>query len=551
MSARHTLAAAIAAVLLSPFAHAESTLPNGVAAGDATAHSAMLWTRTTAPGLIRFEVSSRPTFEPARVVTRTAVDAMLPVKVAIHELRPGMRYFYRVTDAAGTTARGEFKTPAVGERHLGLRFGVSGDARGDNAPYYGALNVAGRKLDFLVNLGDTIYADIESPALPGVDQARTTEEFRAKHAEVYSERDGVNALAAARASTTLYATIDDHEVTNDFAGGADSASDVRFDGGFPYINETALYQTGLQAFQDYNPLADRYYGETGDARTAHKRKLYRYRQFGGDAAILIADARSFRDQGLAPANLANPADVFRFLGQSFDPGRTLLGRAQVDDIKRDLLKAQAEGVTWKFVFIPEPIQNLGVLAASDRYEGYAAERTELLEHINENHIQNVVFVSADIHGTLVNNLTYQEGPGLPQIPTKTFEITTGAWAFDAPFGPTVAGLAHQLGLIGDAQYGYYNSLPTPAKEVFIQGLVNAQLAPMGYDPLGLEGSPIDVQLLQGGYQATHTYGWSEFQIDPTTQELLVTTYGVEPGVKAAPTVVGQFKVKPEAVAESK
>jgi len=62
-----------------------------------------------------------------------------------------------------------------------------------------------------------------------------------------------------------------------------------------------------------------------------------------------------------------------------------------------LLAAQADNVVWKFIAIPEPIQNLGILIASDRYEGYAAERSELLRFIDENNIKNVVFISADIH----------------------------------------------------------------------------------------------------------------------------------------------------------
>ncbi|MFM7281692.1 MAG: alkaline phosphatase D family protein, partial [Planctomycetia bacterium] len=61
------------------------------------------------------------------------------------------------------------------------------------------------------------------------------------------------------------------------------------------------------------------------------------------------------------------------------------------------------------------------------------ERTELLAFIQANNIKNVVFVAADIHGTLVNNLTYQIGPGQPQVLTGAFEITTGAIAYNAPF----------------------------------------------------------------------------------------------------------------------
>lgn len=36
----------------------------------------------------------------------------------------------------------------------------------------------------------------------------------------------------------------------------------------------------------------------------------------------------------------------------------MLGTAQLDDIKADLRAAQDQGITWKFVMVPEPIQNL-------------------------------------------------------------------------------------------------------------------------------------------------------------------------------------------------
>ena len=72
-----------------------------------------------------------------------------------------------------------------------------------------------------------------------------------------------------------------------------------------------------------------------------------------------------------------------------------------------------------------------------RFEGYTAERAELLSFIHNNGIQNVVFVSADVHGTVVNNVTYQEAAGGQQFKTSPIEVTTGSGAFDAPLGPTV------------------------------------------------------------------------------------------------------------------
>src|SRR5262249_50767461 len=169
-----------------------------------------------------------------------------------------------------------------------------------------------------------------------------------------------------RGSTAVLAVIDDHEVTNDFAGGAPAASDPRFNDTTPgrLINDTALFDNGLQAFQEYNPVRDEVYGATRGARTAGERKLYRFSTYGQDAAVFVLDARSFRDQELAPVtNPADPAQVAAFLAGSFNPDRTMLGRQQFEDLKRDLLAAENSGVTWKFIMTPEPIENFGVLAA--------------------------------------------------------------------------------------------------------------------------------------------------------------------------------------------
>ncbi len=521
-------------------------LPQRVAAGDVGATYAVLWGRSTVAGLVTFRVADNALFTNPIVRTAVVVDTMLPAKTLFRALVPGTTYYYEIASPLGTTDTGTFRTPRTSATVDGLRFGVSGDSRGDVMPFGSVANVPSRSLDFFVMLGDTIYADVASPALPGVSQAITLSDYRTKHAEVYSSFAGVNGLGDLRRSCAIWATIDDHEVTNDFAGGAPPASDPRFDLTGNFINETNLFRTAIRAFTEYNPSLRSAYGQTGDARTAFKRKLYRKQRYGGDASIFMLDARGFRDQELPAADLTSPTSIFNFLVASFDPSRTMLGRAQVDEVKADLLEAQQQGVKWKFVLVPEPIQNLGVLAASDRFEGYAAERTEILAHITANGIQNVVFIAADIHGTLVNNLTYQLGPGTAQIPTNAFEITTGAIAYDAPFGPTVVGIAAALGLITPTEYQTYLSLPTPFKDAFVQQLVNAQVAQFGYDTIGLQGSPINATLLSGGYVATHVYGWSEFEIAPQTGLLTVTTYGVDPATPtAAPAVVSQFNVLPQ------
>ena len=523
---------------------AQTALPNSIAAGEVNSHSAVLWTRASSNGWVHFRFAQNPQFS-GGVHHRWAYahESALPVKVLASGLQSGCTYYYDATDSNGATQSGTFRTAPGSNATPGLHFGVSGDVRGDVMPYGSVSNVPASQLDFFVHLGDSIYADVPSPALPGVNQAVTLAEFRAKHNEVYSAFGGTNFLGDLRRSTAILAMIDDHEVTNDFAGGAAPSSDPRFDQHGNFINETQLFRNGLKAFVEYNPLVPTWYGETHDDRTAFKRKLYRAQRYGRTAEVFMLDERSFRDLELPPANPADSASVGAFLAASFDPTRTMLGAKQLHDFKHDLLQAQNSGVIWKFVMMPEPIQNLGVLAASDRYEGYAAERSEILGYIVAHGIQNVVFVTADIHGTLVNDLSYQVGPGQPQIDTGAFEISTGPIAYDAPFGPTVVGLAYQLGLITQGQYAFYNSLPTAGKDAFVRSLVDGGLAPLGYNPIGLENSSIPATLLQGSYVATHVYGWSEFEIDAATHALTVTTWGVDPAQPlAAPAISSRFRV---------
>ncbi len=536
-----------------------STLPNAVASGDVTQTSAILWTHSTTVGTVTFDYAIDEAFNNiVGTVTTEVTDAAIPVKVAVTDLHPASQYYYRATDAAGNSASGKFVTPAEVGQKVGLRFGVSGDQRGELAPFPSIVNVPERDLAFFLEFGDTIYADVASPDV-NKSQATTLDDYRTKHNEVYAERYGMNTQAALRASTSILAVIDDHEVTNDFAGGAPANSDARFGdvGDAKLLNETPLFNNGLQAFQEYNPIADEFYGDTGDPRTANKRKLYRYRTWGSDAAFFLLDERSFRDEELPPITEYTSDALNAYLASAFQPGRTMLGQVQLDELKANLLDAQGAGITWKFIFVPEPIQNLGPVASGDRYEGYAAERTEVLKFIVDNKITNVVFVSADIHGTLINNLNYQDAPGGEQIPTGAFDISTGPIAYDAPFGPTVFELAHSIGFVTDQQIKLYNGLPAAAKELSMKQLINAQVAPFGFDTIGLDGSDIDATKTKGDWIVTSSYGWTEFEIDAATQQLHVIVYGIPYYTKEqldadptgitsqTPTVMTEFTVNPK------
>ena len=557
------------------------SLVNGVASGDVDQDSAVLWARSTFLGKVTFEYSTDASFGAiAGSTTATVTDVTQPVKVEVEGLESGTEYFYRVTDAAGAQQTGRFDTAAALGEQTGLNFGVVGDWRGEIAPYPAIRNVAEKELDFFLLHGDTIYADDDSPAVLNPDgtlkaQAATVEEYRAKHNEVYSERFGENFWADVRASTAIYATIDDHEVTNDFAGGQTIGTDPRFQAAFleddsdTLINDSTLYENGLQVFQEFNPIRDEFYGETEDEVTANERKLYRYNTFGSDAAAFVLDTRSFRDPAIpAPANFTDPNEVAAALAATFTPGRTLLGNAQKADLKADLLDAQENGITWKFIMVPEPFQTLFPGINTDAWDGYNAERTELLKFIEDNDIENVVFAAADVHMTSINNITYQEEPFGEIVATSTFEITTGAVAYEDPTGVFLGNL---FTAANPELRAFYDSLPIAPdgddepndKDDFVKAAINdTLLTPLGYDPIGLDDNLpqaeglIDATLLQGDYYVGHSSSWAEFDINPLTQKLTITTWGIDGYTEAelladpdsivnqTPRILSQFEVNP-------
>ena len=561
------------------------SLPNGVSVGDVGVRSAVLWARSSIPGEVRFSLVSRHLWHPPVDQIALVSEPMVPAKVRVTGLRPHTRYTYTATAPDGESFSGSFRTAPrrfVNRVRGGIKFGVSGDWRGELAPYPAISNVPGKELDFFVKLGDTYYADYSSPAVP-LAQASTLEEFRAKNEEVYAEHFGVNSWSALQSSTAILSTIDDHEVTDDFAGGAQAHGDSRFSETTGLINETELYANGLQSFSEYNAIQDLVYPVVGDSLTDGRPDLYRDKRYGKIAAFFMLDARSFRDEILpGVANSLDRSETGAFVSLSFDidpvtgaslPSRTMLSLRQRTRLMEDLLNAENSGVIWKFVLVPEPIQNLGVLAASDRFEGYAAERSILLRFIDENDIRNVVFVAADIHGTVVNNLTYQRWEDIaqaladgdvlaaPQIETSAFEISAGAVAFDAPFGPTVLGVLVELAAtdpnlqtvlnllfasVGVDDFEEFLALPDIIKNAALQVFINVQLKLQGYNRIGLrDATRIDATLIRGLYSANFSYGWTEFSLSPRGRRLRVSTYGIESYTEAdlladPDTVIGRI-----------
>ena len=383
----------------------------GVAAGEVTSTSAILWTRAPAAGAVRLEVRAA-----GRIAVERSLRALasndLTVQTRVAGLRPGTRYTYVFGQGAARRA-GAFETAPASDAAVTVRFALTGDAdatpaaNGRPAYSFGVYaRMAAERNDFNVNLGDTIYSD---SGIGGSPFARTTAEKWEKYKLALSQPE----LRRLRAAAGLYSHWDDHEFVNDFS---------RAEHG----NE--LYRAGVEAFRDYSPVR---FGVNG---------LYRSVRWGRNLELFFLDERSFRsghatdvcDDDLAPTApqvvrnavvdlvpaLREPVPA-GCLAAIADPARTMLGRRQLAAFQRDVAASTA---TWKVVVNEVPIQQYYV-RPYDRWEGYAAERERLLRHLQAN-VENVVFLTTDTHANLVNEIRYRTLGGAPAS-SGMWEVVTG------------------------------------------------------------------------------------------------------------------------------
>lgn len=439
------IVAVILAVMVPPaFSQVDFLFPHGFASGDVTATSAVLWTRRPPPLEVAVEVSTDPRFGSLVYAAEAtpAAERGGMLKFPVSRLRPATRYYYRFqVGGVVHSETGTFVTAPAAEARADLRLIFSGDADGTHtgkAPFFSfALleTVAMEEPDTFLFIGDTIYGD--SPLASRA--ARTLAEYRAKHLETRS----IPALQRLLRRTPVIVIWDDHEVQNDFD--RETVDPGRF-------------AAGHQAFVEAWPIAEQPEG-----------RLYRTFRWGREVEIFVLDLRSYRSRqvsktpacmnppgsrrsDLAPTLPQNLRSIFALISSQLalpvpavclqalaDPDRTLLGAGQKAWLKERLARSEA---TWKFIVSEVPMQEF-FAQPYDRWEGYAAERTEIIRFIRTNALKNVVWLSADMHAVLVNDVRLSTFA--PAEPTGMKEVVAGPIA-TAPFarelelffGPAVA-----------------------------------------------------------------------------------------------------------------
>jgi alkaline phosphatase D len=380
----------------------EGAFAQGVASGEPATDAITLWTRLSGVGStanVGYEVARDPGF--AQVVASGTAAADAAADFTVHQrvsgafLQPGAEYFYRFTTASDSSPVGRFRTarPAGSSETVRIAFFSCQEFI---AGFYAAhRDLAAQDVDLVVCLGDYIYeqayASTGSPNQPvrtddsaADGEAQTLEEYRRKYTLYHTDEN----LREVRRQFALVGEWDDHEVEDNYAGGlpGGAANSRRV----PFAERRS---NGYRAWFEHMPR-----------RLAGEPKIYGSLPLG-NAELFLLDTRQYRDdQPCNPTDAALSAPCPPTTTD--DPSRTLLGAEQKAWLKGALTGSRA---TWKVVANQVMICSLDAPPHNplntDSWDGYGAERAELVDHIASAGIDDVTFVTGDIHTFFAGDVT--------------------------------------------------------------------------------------------------------------------------------------------------
>ena len=377
---------------------------HGVASGDPLADRVIIWTRVTPEELnenaiqVEWRIATDPDMD--EVVNNgfftTNAERDYTVKVDVTELSPGTTYYYDFCALGGRSLVGRTKTTPEGDQASHLRFGVVSCSNYQAGFFNGYQRLAERTdLDAVIHLGDYIYeyADgvygdsslFEDRALEPATEIVELEDYRMR----YSTYRLDTSLARVHQQHPFITIWDDHESAND-----------------SYKDGAQNHQPATEGdWETRKQVAKQVYFEWMPIRDNETQQVYRTIQYGNIMDLILLDTRlEGREQQLN--DIENP--------DLQDENRTILGADQKAWLLGQLSSSNAK---WKVlgqqVIFSE--MNLGWAAIVDNsllgdfndieslfldiWDGYPAERSQIINYISERAIDNVVILTGDFHST--------------------------------------------------------------------------------------------------------------------------------------------------------
>ncbi|MDG4797634.1 alkaline phosphatase D family protein [Micromonospora sp. WMMD1082] len=389
---------------------------HGVASGDPLPDGILLWTRLTPteqaqPGSglgpevqVTWQVSADPDFtdvvSQGALVTGPARDHT--VRVPVTGLAAASTYWYRFGYAGGWSPTGRTMTAPDVEAEIDrLRLGVVSCSNWE-AGYFAAYRHLAERgdLNLVVHLGDYLYeygtgeftagGSVVRPVSP-THETLSLADYRARHALYKTDPD----LQALHAALPWVITWDDHEVANDqWSGGAENHT-PGVEGDF-----ATRLAAARQAYLEWMPV-----------RSGADGAIYRRLRFGRLAELSMLDLRTYRSQQASGTAVD-------------DRSRTITGADQMAWLKAGLSTSTAR---WKLVgnsvmiarldvgalpaWLLGPLGTLlgipqnGAVLNVDQWDGYNADRNQLVDHLRSTGTRDVVFLTGDIHTSWASEVT--------------------------------------------------------------------------------------------------------------------------------------------------
>lgn len=424
---------------------------HGPSIGEVHENSATIWYRSDqdlAPVISYWETRLSKD-EASAIAIQVDPQADYTSLTKLNNLAPDTNYTFEVG-----SLQGSFKTP--GSSSCSFVFGscVGGQGYGRNAPGHEDgegfpifKRIQEAKPDFFLFNGDTIYADdvIKSQSVNpwnkgdkfytpnGVSEMPACKDLKSLR-DRYKYHLEDPTLAKLLRHVPVYASWDDHEVLDNF--------------GQEILRKQGLgqlFDDGRQAFLEYWPIQ----------RTKEDpNRMYRSFSWGPHVEVFLLDSRSHRD-------------VHEQRGDNKTPTmRYILGDVQLQWLLDGLASSKS---TWKFVAssIPLSFPTGYPTPEVDGYDGWSdgkwdhiggpeAELLKVFEHIRDKSVENVVFLSGDVHFpfALSYDPFHSGGPLFHEVAATPFHalcLPPPESGPDNTFNPTVL---YQEGSFGSKNFNF-------------------------------------------------------------------------------------------------
>ena len=260
---------------------------------------------------------------------------------------------------------------------------------------------------FALMVGDQIYADMLNRAIP-IGLADTYDEFQERYDSAFGSRNMRRLLR----QLPTYMILDDHEIEDNWA--QDRIRDRK---------KRMLFNVAIGAYCSYQ--------WTHSPRNFGMRLYYSFECAGYPFFVLDGRTQRFKE------DRANFLKDNNLLGRPSAPGED---PSQLEELCRWLRTQQRDhGDVPKFivsasVFVPNNVRTTRGDDEKNDDDGWAAfptTRRELLDCIVSAEIQNVVFLSGDIHCSNVATLRFGGSEAAEKL--KTFSVTSSAFYWPFPF----------------------------------------------------------------------------------------------------------------------